>query len=70
VCARYHRKYNGWRGEWLIGLSVTQEAERLNAAIFVHPWDMMGQKTMNKYWMPWYGLPLLLLVIHTIPARV
>jgi aminocarboxymuconate-semialdehyde decarboxylase len=37
------------------GLARMQEAERLNAAIFVHPWDMMGQKSMSKYWMPWYG---------------
>lgn len=27
----------------------------MGAAIFVHPWDMMGQKTMNKYWLPWYA---------------
>lgn len=30
-----------------------REAERLNAAIFVHPWDMMGKKHMEKYWLPW-----------------
>lgn len=37
---------------------IFQEAERLNAAIFVHPWDMMGQKSMSKYWMPWLvGMP-------------
>eukprot|EP01108_Squamamoeba_japonica_P001718 TRINITY_DN1759_c0_g1_i1.p1 TRINITY_DN1759_c0_g1~~TRINITY_DN1759_c0_g1_i1.p1 ORF type:complete len:296 (-),score=16.86 TRINITY_DN1759_c0_g1_i1:598-1485(-) len=29
------------------------EAERLGAAIFVHPWDMMGKKHMEKYWLPW-----------------
>jgi aminocarboxymuconate-semialdehyde decarboxylase len=39
-------------------LARMQEAERLNAAIFVHPWDMMGQKSMSKYWMPWLvGMP-------------
>ena len=33
-------------------------AEDLSAAIFVHPWDMMGQKRMPKYWLPWLvGMP-------------
>lgn len=37
---------------------VFQEAERLGAAIFVHPWDMMGQDRMQKYWLPWLvGMP-------------
>ncbi|MFA6239091.1 MAG: amidohydrolase family protein [Bacteriovorax sp.] len=32
--------------------------ERLGAAIFVHPWDMMGQDKMAKYWLPWLvGMP-------------
>ena len=27
-------------------------------AIFVHPWDMMGEKDMQKYWLPWLvGMP-------------
>ena len=29
------------------------EAERLNAVIFVHPWDMMGFDQIKKYWLPW-----------------
>ena len=34
------------------------EAERLKAAILVHPWDMMGRDTMDKYWLPWLvGMP-------------
>ncbi|CAF4558242.1 unnamed protein product [Rotaria sp. Silwood1] len=33
-------------------------AEELGAAIFVHPWDMMGKKEMPKYWLPWLvGMP-------------
>ncbi len=33
-------------------------AERLGAAIFVHPWDMIGSRLMNKYWLPWLvGMP-------------
>lgn len=37
---------------------VFQEAEKLGAAIFIHPWDMMGKDKMNKYWLPWLvGMP-------------
>lgn len=33
-------------------------AEESGAAIFVHPWDMMGQDKMQKYWLPWLvGMP-------------
>ena len=33
-------------------------AEKLGAAIFVHPWEMMGQEKMQKYWLPWLvGMP-------------
>jgi aminocarboxymuconate-semialdehyde decarboxylase len=32
--------------------------ESLGMAIFVHPWDMMGEKDMQKYWLPWLvGMP-------------
>lgn len=35
-----------------------EELEKLNASVFVHPWDMMGQDTMGKYWLPWLvGMP-------------
>ena len=30
-----------------------EAAQDLNAAILIHPWDMMGADTMPKYWMPW-----------------
>lgn len=37
---------------------VFAEAEKLGAAIFVHPWDMMGMDTMPDYWLPWLvGMP-------------
>jgi aminocarboxymuconate-semialdehyde decarboxylase len=37
---------------------VWKTAEQLNAAIFVHPWDMMGKERMPKYWLPWLvGMP-------------
>ena len=33
-------------------------AEELGAAVFVHPWDMMGQKDTADYWLPWLvGMP-------------
>lgn len=35
-----------------------QEAERLGAAVFVHPWEMMGESRMPKYFLPWLvGMP-------------
>ena len=37
---------------------VFQAAEELGAAVFVHPWDMMGKEKMEKYWLPWLvGMP-------------
>lgn len=37
---------------------VFQAAAELGAAVFVHPWDMMGQQRMPKYWLPWLvGMP-------------
>jgi aminocarboxymuconate-semialdehyde decarboxylase len=37
---------------------VYEEAERLGACIFVHPWDMMGKEKMPRYWLPWLvGMP-------------
>ena len=33
-------------------------AERLNCSLFIHPWEMMGENTMEKYWLPWLvGMP-------------
>lgn len=35
-----------------------QAAQQLNCAIFIHPWEMAGQKDMTKYWLPWLvGMP-------------
>lgn len=37
---------------------VFQAAAELGAAVFVHPWDMMGKERMPKYWLPWLvGMP-------------
>jgi aminocarboxymuconate-semialdehyde decarboxylase len=33
-------------------------AAELGAAVFVHPWDMMAQEKMRRYWLPWLvGMP-------------
>jgi len=35
-----------------------QTAARLNAAVFVHPWDMLAPERTARYWMPWLvGMP-------------
>ncbi|HVZ38301.1 MAG TPA: amidohydrolase family protein [Candidatus Kapabacteria bacterium] len=35
-----------------------EAAQDLGAAIFVHPWDMMGKEKMPRYWLPWLvGMP-------------
>jgi aminocarboxymuconate-semialdehyde decarboxylase len=37
---------------------IFEAAARLNACIFVHPWDMMGSSQMPQYWLPWLvGMP-------------
>ncbi|MES2621459.1 MAG: amidohydrolase family protein, partial [Bacteroidota bacterium] len=61
---------NGFRGVQIgsnvndLNLNETQfdeffaACESLNAAILVHPWQMMGQDKMSKYWLPWLvGMP-------------
>lgn len=33
-------------------------AEQMGCALFVHPWEMMGETQMEKYWLPWLvGMP-------------
>ena len=35
-----------------------EAAEKLGCALFIHPWEMMGQDQMQKYWLPWLvGMP-------------
>jgi len=35
-----------------------KRAEELGCSIFVHPWEMMGEDQMQKYWLPWLvGMP-------------
>ena len=33
-------------------------AEELSCALFIHPWEMMGEAQMKQYWLPWLvGMP-------------
>ncbi len=37
---------------------VFEAAQELGAAVFVHPWEMLGRERMGKYWLPWLvGMP-------------
>jgi len=37
---------------------IFEHAEKLGSSIFIHPWNMMGQADMQKYWLPWLvGMP-------------
>ena len=38
--------------------AIFQACERLDLAVMVHPWQMMGFESMKKYWLPWLvGMP-------------
>jgi len=37
---------------------VFEAAASLGAAVFVHPWEMVGRDRMARYWLPWLvGMP-------------
>jgi aminocarboxymuconate-semialdehyde decarboxylase len=37
---------------------IFKACEELGMAVFVHPWEMMGESEMMKYWLPWLvGMP-------------
>jgi aminocarboxymuconate-semialdehyde decarboxylase len=49
---------NDWNLSDAAVFPLFARAAELGAAIFVHPWDMMGQQRMEKYWLPWLvGMP-------------
>jgi aminocarboxymuconate-semialdehyde decarboxylase len=49
---------NDWNFDRPELFPVFRRAEELGAAVFVHPWDMMGKERMPKYWLPWLvGMP-------------
>lgn len=49
---------NDWNLDEPALFGFFEAAARLGAAVFVHPWDMMGETRMPKYWLPWLvGMP-------------
>ncbi len=37
---------------------IFEACQQLDMAVFVHPWNMMGFHSMEKYWLPWLvGMP-------------
>ncbi len=49
---------NGWNLSDPALMPFFEAAEKMNACIFVHPWEMMGGTEMEKYWLPWLvGMP-------------
>ncbi len=49
---------NGWNLDQPELFPVFEAAQRLGAAVFVHPWDMLGRERMQRYWLPWLvGMP-------------
>ena len=35
-----------------------KRAESLGCALFIHPWEMMGEQHIQQYWLPWLvGMP-------------
>lgn len=35
-----------------------KRAEELNCSLFIHPWEMMGEQQIQRYWLPWLvGMP-------------
>jgi aminocarboxymuconate-semialdehyde decarboxylase len=37
---------------------IFEAMEALDLAVMIHPWQMMGEDSMRKYWLPWLvGMP-------------
>ena len=49
---------NGWNLDDARIFPVLQAAADLGAAVFIHPWEMLGRERMGLYWLPWLvGMP-------------
>lgn len=49
---------NGWNLDDPRLFPIFEAAQDLGAAIFVHPWEMLGRERMSRYWLPWLvGMP-------------
>ena len=42
-----------FRNICFISCILFQAAEKLEMAVFVHPWDMQLDGRMKDYWLPW-----------------
>jgi aminocarboxymuconate-semialdehyde decarboxylase len=48
--------------DWNLGspalMPIFEKAQELGAAVFIHPWNMMGEQHIQRYWLPWLvGMP-------------
>ena len=49
---------NDWNLDQPELFPIFERAAELGAAVFVHPWDMLGRERMERYWLPWLvGMP-------------
>lgn len=49
---------NNWNLDHPDLFPIFQACQELDMSVFVHPWDMMGQDKMQRYWLPWLvGMP-------------
>jgi aminocarboxymuconate-semialdehyde decarboxylase len=49
---------NGWNLDDERIFPVLEAAAEAGAAVFVHPWQMLGRDRMGLYWLPWLvGMP-------------
>ena len=49
---------NGWNLDDERVFPILEAAADVGAAVFVHPWEMLGRERMGLYWMPWLvGMP-------------
>lgn len=49
---------NGWNLDDPRIFPILEAAADLGAAVFVHPWQMLGKERMGLYWLPWLvGMP-------------
>jgi len=49
---------NDWNLDEPALFPVLERCQDLGAAVFVHPWDMMGKERMPRYMLPWLvGMP-------------
>ena len=49
---------NDWNLDHPALFPVFEAAQELGAAVFVHPWEVLGRERMGKYWLAWLvGMP-------------